>query len=126
MATTIDVSPDIEQPSERLTGYSLGLEGTAFGLYPKLVVRAGAETLVGATLLQTEGLKDGDSAKVTPMVVYVEACYDLAPKVQGVAAYSLSYETYAFTGPSQRDAQNGDGTRTDLQHLIGVGALYSF
>jgi hypothetical protein len=126
MATTIDVNTTIKQPSERLTGYALGGEAVASNLYPKLIARVGVETLLGAELLQTTGLEDGAEATVTPYSLFAEGSYELAPKTYGVASYSLSYETYSFTGTSVRNAANSEGERKDLQHLFGVGVLYWF
>jgi hypothetical protein len=89
-------------------------------------LRVGGETLVAASLEQTEGRKDGDDATVSPVYLFVEAGYMLSPKLQLVGGYHLAIEAYSFTGASQRDPANANGARNDLQHTFSVGAQYWF
>jgi hypothetical protein len=123
----IDESDAIFQPSEQLGGVAVGAEALMYGFSPKFELRIGAETLVAAALTQTETLKDGDDSTVSPIYVLVEAAYLVTPKLQIVGRYDLGYESYAFTGDSQRgDMTNDNGTRTDLQHTFSIGAQYWF
>jgi hypothetical protein len=124
----IDNSPTIKQPSEVLGGVALGAEVLAYGFSPKLEIHVGAETLLAAALTQTDTLKDGDASTVTPIYVFVDVGYLISKSLQIVGSYQLGYESYSWTGPSQRDpdpaAQNAK--RTDLQHTFAIGAQYWF
>jgi hypothetical protein len=125
LTTTVENSAIIQQPSETLAGVGLGAELLAYGWSPKLEVRLALETLIVPTLTQTDGLADGTDASVFPLYLTLGAGYALLPKVQLLAGYSLTYESYSFTGASDRGNEEG-GARTDLQHLFFLGAQYAF
>jgi len=55
-----------------------------------------------------------------------EAAYLVTPKLQIVGRYDLGYESYAWSGISQRDPNNANGTRKDLQHTFSIGAQLWF
>jgi hypothetical protein len=93
---------------------------------PKLEARLALETMVVSDLTQTEIYRDGDASTVSPYYLSVGATYQVAPKIDAMASYTLSYESYDFTGPSSRDPANGLGSRTDVQHLVGAGVIYWF
>ncbi len=126
MNTDIDDSDAIKQPSEVLSGVALGAEVVAYGLSPKLELRLGAETLVAASLEQTAKYKDGENSTVSPVYVFAEGAYLYSPRLSIVGGYTLAYESYAWSGTSARDAANGNGTRTDVQHLFSIGAQLWF
>ncbi len=123
-ATTVDDSTIVKLPSERLGGFTVGLGLDAKQLTPKIAARASVETMLGASLLQNSGRKDGDSASVSAYYVNLSATYMINKSFDAIVAYTLSYESYGFKGTSQRDAAASNGSRSDLQHVIGVGVLY--
>lgn len=126
MTINIDNSAAIKQPSEQLGGVAVGAEAVLYNLTPKLELRIGAETLVAAALTQTDTLKDGTDSTVSPVYLLAEGAYLVTPKLQIVGRYDLGYESYAWTGTSQRDPANSNGTRKDLQHTFSIGAQYWF
>jgi hypothetical protein len=126
MNINIDPSMSIKQPSEQLSGVTLGAQLTAYGFSPKLIVQLGAETMVAASLQQTAENQDGTGSTVSPVYAFLEAGYVFRPKLHFVGGYTLAYETYSFTGPSSRDVSNLNSARTDLQHLFSIGAQLWF
>jgi hypothetical protein len=126
MTINIDDSAAILQPSEQLGGVSLGAEAVLYGLSPKLELRLGAETLVAASLTQTDTRKDGDASTVSPVYLFAEAAYLVSPRLQIVGSYNLGYESYAWTGVSQRAVENTNSKRKDLQHTFAIGAQFWF
>ncbi|MSP15363.1 MAG: hypothetical protein EXR73_01910 [Myxococcales bacterium] len=124
-AITVDVSEVVRLPSERLSGYTIGAEAHArrIGL-PELDVSLGAEALLSAELLQTEGLRHGDETSVTAYRLLLGGTYRLNDKAEAILSYTLAMESYAFTGDSARAAGAEDGTREDVEHLVSVGISY--
>ena len=126
LSTTISNSVVIKQPSELLQGVTVGAELLAYRLSPKLELRLGFETMLGASLAQTKGLEDGTDVAIAPYYLFVEGSYAFSRSLYAVVGYTLSYETYQFSGTSNREGANSNGTRNDLQHLVGLGAQYWF
>ena len=124
-AITVDVSEVVRLPSERLSGYTVGAEAHARRLgLPELDVSLGAEALLSAELLQTEGLRHGDETSVTAYRLLLGGTYRLNDKAEAILSYTLAMESYAFTGDSARAAGAEDGTREDVEHLVSVGISY--
>lgn len=113
-------------PSEAVKGIRLGAELQAPKVTGSIGMRASIETLLSGKLTQQEGARDGDSSAMAAYYVAVQGFYSWKPKLVIQAAYQLSYETFAFSGVSQREATAGDGKRQDLQHVILGGVGYVF
>lgn len=113
-------------PGEAIKGIRLGAELQAPKLTSTIGLRASIETLLSGKLTQQEGFRDGDSAAMAAYYAAIQAFYAWKPKLVIQAAYQLSYETFAFSGTSQREASAVDGKRQDLQHVILGGVGYVF
>jgi hypothetical protein len=122
----VDESDFAKLPSETLTGFTVGLSFEAPQISEKIGVRAHFDYLLGGSLTQTAGYKDGDSATIASYLLGAMATYKVTKSIIGVASYNLAYEGYAFSGASEREATAVNGKRTDLQHLLAVGVRYQF
>lgn len=125
-ATTVSENMNAKLPSESLKGFTAGAMLDAPMVTPKIGVRVSFEALLGGTLEQTEGYRDGESSTVAGYYLGAMATYRVSPKLDGLATYNLAYEGVAFAGASEREAAAINGTRKDMQHILGVGIRYQF
>jgi uncharacterized protein YgiM (DUF1202 family) len=125
-SVTVDVSDNAKLPSEKLAGFMIGGGFEAPHLTDRIGMRIGADLLVGGTLLQTEGLKDGQESTVSAMFANAGLSYAFTSKLGMTATYQLAYENFAFTGANERESTATNAKRQDLQHVFGVGMAYSF
>ncbi len=125
-SVTVDVSTQAKLPSEKLAGFTVGGVFEAPRLTDKIGMRVGADLLMGGTLLQTQGLQDGESSAASVMFLNAGATYSFTPRLGANASYQLAYETFAFAGANQREPSATKAKREDLQHVFGLGLAYVF
>lgn len=125
-SVTVDQSDTAKLPSERLSGFTVGVGLEAPRLTPKLAGRVGVELLLGATLEQTEGLRDGEAQSLAGYYLHCGAAYQVKRNLDATASYALALERFGFMGTSEREATASGGSRSDTQHVFTVGASYRF
>jgi uncharacterized protein YgiM (DUF1202 family) len=125
-AVTVDYSPEALLPSETLSGVTLGAAFYAPKLTEKLGAHLGAEYLLGASLLQTDNLNDGDSSTASVIFVNAGMNYQLTAGLSANMTYEMAYESFAWTGINERQADASNARRIDIQHIVGFGVAYAF
>lgn len=125
-ATTVTYSEMARLPSERVTGFPIGAAFEAPTLAPKIGLRVGLETILGAKLVQTAAVADGTSSSMAGYYLNALGSYAWKSNIHAVATYQLAYEGFSFSGQSQRETTVNGATRRDLQHILAVGLTYSF
>jgi uncharacterized protein YgiM (DUF1202 family) len=123
---TVDVSQQAKLPSEKLSGFTIGAGFWAPMLTDKISMMVSADYLLGATLLQTEGLKDGDNSAAQVIFMNAGLGYAFSPKLAANVSYQLSYENFQFAGANQRQPDAANAKRQDVQHVFGLGMAYTF
>lgn len=125
-SVTVQDSMTVKLPSERLSGFTLGAGLDAPILTPKIGVRVGFDMLMGASLEQTAGRRDGETVALDAYYLTAVGSYKVNKQIDAVAGYTLSLEGFGFSGNSERDVSSSGGSRKDLQHVFSVGAAYRF
>jgi uncharacterized protein YgiM (DUF1202 family) len=125
-SVTVDVSTNAKLPSEKLAGFMVGGGFEAPHLTDRIGMRIGADLLVGGTLLQTEGLKDGEESTASAIFANAGLSYAFTGKLGMTATYQMAFENFTFTGANQREQSATNAKRQDVQHVVGVGMAYRF
>jgi uncharacterized protein YgiM (DUF1202 family) len=125
-SVTVDVSKNAKLPSEKLAGFMVGAGFEAPHLTQKIGMRIGADLLVGGSLLQTEGLKDGDESTASAIFANAGLSYAFTSKLGLTATYQMAFENFTWAGVNQREAGATDAKRQDVQHVVGAGMSYTF
>jgi uncharacterized protein YgiM (DUF1202 family) len=113
-------------PDERVSGFTAGAGVAANGIARRLGLHAEVDVLLAGKLSQDAGTRDGTVTKSVAYYISGGASFQLLKGLEANAAYSLTLAGFGFAGPSDRDSTATDGRRKDRQHLVTVGARYSF
>jgi uncharacterized protein YgiM (DUF1202 family) len=113
-------------PDERVGGLTVGAGIAAPRLTSRLGLHAEIDMLLAGKLTQDAGARDGTETKSVAYYISGGASYKVLKGLEASASYALTMAGYGFAGPSDRDSDAIDGRRKDRQHLVTVGAKYSF
>ena len=125
-AVTVAYSDEAKLPSETLSGITVGAAFAAPRLTEKLGMHIGAEYLVGATLVQTENLNDGDTSTASVFFVNAGFDYQLTSGLSATMVYNMAYESFGWSGVNEREDSAANARRIDVQHIVGFGVAYAF
>lgn len=111
-------------PSESLQGVTVGAHVMAARLTEKLGVAAGLDLLaVAGQRSQTEGLEDGSESSVgLTMWGALRGVYHVSNMLGIEASYRLASAKTTWTGSAGRPHNATEANRSDLAHLVSVGA----
>jgi hypothetical protein len=113
-------------PDETLAGFTAGVAVTAPRITSRLGAHAAFDLLARGRLSQDAGARDG--SETSSRVYYASAgvTFQVIQRLEASLGYALTLARFGFAGPSDREASAVDGRRRDRQHLVSVGARYSF
>jgi hypothetical protein len=125
-SVTVSYNDTAELPSEKLSGFTLGAIFAAPRLTEKLGMHVAADYMLGGALVQTEGLKDGDTSTAQVFFASAGFNYRFTSKLAATMTYQMAYEGFTFAGVNQREASAANAQRVDIQHVVGFGMGLSF
>ena len=113
-------------PDEKLAGFTVGAALMAPRLTSRLGAHAAFDMLLAGKLTQDTGARDGTETKSVVYYGSAGATLQLVKGLEASLSYAITLAGFGFAGPSDREASATDGRRKDRQHLVSVGARYSF
>jgi len=117
-------------PSEIVKAPTIGGALAIPRLTDKIGLRFSLDAMViAASMEQTKGLEDGESASAKGVCAGVGLTYKWKPAMDISATYDLNYTKYAFGAPlatSMRAHTGTDVNRTDVFHAVTVGVAKAF
>ena len=117
-------------PSEVIKGPTIGAALAIPRLSNKLGLKLSLDAMVvGASVVQTEGLEDGSTPSAKAATLGAAVTYKWKPKMDLQATYDLNYTGVSFGAPlatSQRMHMGTAVSRTDIFHMVTFGVAMPF
>ena len=123
---SVDLANKAKLPVETAFGPMVGAAVRLRRLTPKLGAEASIDLMPTASRNQTKNQGDGQLAATRSLWVQLGGAYAWRRHWRLEAGYQLGYSSSRWAGPSDRHMMATGATRTDLAHVLNLGASRPF